>query len=263
MKGRVDCYNTLADELNDTVNVYGIQHPFWGYGEFRYKSMIELAKLYVTNIKNKQPHGPYRIAGWSLGGEIAYYITYILQAQGAEIEYLHLFDSNVPKNYFYEKFGDDFKASLIEVTELMAEKTEIPKTRLLSVIENSETEEKAIEGLATLFDENGTSEENMERTLWRNAISSSLNLLRCDRPAVLLNGDINIQLFIASSKADKSEFHAHWQHYSGNSVEAIYCQHEHQDLMIPDSSQHMSTIFKQSYQKIEANNQQQLVTEET
>ncbi|WP_019634301.1 amino acid adenylation domain-containing protein [Actinomadura atramentaria] len=56
-------------------------------------SVQEMAADYVGQIRAVQPHGPYHLAGWSLGGLIAYEIGCRLQAAGEEVALLTMIDS--------------------------------------------------------------------------------------------------------------------------------------------------------------------------
>jgi thioesterase domain-containing protein len=45
-------------------------------------------------MRTIQPHGPYRLAGWSLGGVLAYEMATQLTAQGETVDYLAIFDAH-------------------------------------------------------------------------------------------------------------------------------------------------------------------------
>jgi thioesterase domain-containing protein len=47
-------------------------------------------------MRARQPHGPYRIAGWSLGGLLAFEIARRLEASGADVAVLGLLDAPHP-----------------------------------------------------------------------------------------------------------------------------------------------------------------------
>ncbi|WP_243717246.1 non-ribosomal peptide synthetase [Actinomadura sp. KC345] len=56
-------------------------------------SVEESAQVYLERIRAVQPTGPYNIAGWSLGGLIAYEIAVRLQAAGERVGLLALIDA--------------------------------------------------------------------------------------------------------------------------------------------------------------------------
>ncbi|NMD93864.1 amino acid adenylation domain-containing protein [Rhodococcus sp. BL-253-APC-6A1W] len=83
------CYTALAQEIDPSVPVYGVQTPL----EDRPESLDDLAALYVDEIRRIQPEGPYRLLGWSLGGVIAHAMAVQLQAAGSAVETLVMLDS--------------------------------------------------------------------------------------------------------------------------------------------------------------------------
>ena len=58
--------------------------------------MEQLAKYYLKQIKAIQPNGPYRLAGWSFGGIVAYEMVHQLTQQNDHVEARILIDSYKP-----------------------------------------------------------------------------------------------------------------------------------------------------------------------
>ncbi|WP_280406836.1 non-ribosomal peptide synthetase [Nocardia carnea] len=86
------CYAGLLAELPADQPVYGLQAP-QATGEPGFGSIAEVAEHYLTHIRSVQPHGPYQLLGWSLGGLIAHEIAVRLQAAGEEVASLTMLDS--------------------------------------------------------------------------------------------------------------------------------------------------------------------------
>ncbi|KAK1953603.1 ketoacyl-synt-domain-containing protein [Colletotrichum sublineola] len=59
-------------------------------------SVQQLAAAYVREVRRVQPRGPYRIAGWSIGGIHAFEMARQLDAAGETVELLCLIDSPCP-----------------------------------------------------------------------------------------------------------------------------------------------------------------------
>jgi amino acid adenylation domain-containing protein len=59
-------------------------------------SIEEMAKFYINEMKAVQPHGPYFLAGGSMGGTIALEVAQQLTLQGETIEKLVMFDTFGP-----------------------------------------------------------------------------------------------------------------------------------------------------------------------
>ncbi|MGV9632823.1 amino acid adenylation domain-containing protein [Nocardia rhamnosiphila] len=86
------CYAGLLAELPADQPVYGLQAP-QASGEPGFGSIGEAAERYIAHIRTVQPHGPYQLLGWSLGGLIAHEIAVRLQAAGEEVALLTMLDS--------------------------------------------------------------------------------------------------------------------------------------------------------------------------
>ncbi|HSX64645.1 MAG TPA: condensation domain-containing protein, partial [Pseudoxanthomonas sp.] len=92
--GNVLNYRALARKLPRSLSVYGLQ-ALGLDGRTRPLQTVEaMASRYVQEILNIQPHGPYRIAGGSMGGIISYEIAQQLVAAGEQVVFLGLFDTS-------------------------------------------------------------------------------------------------------------------------------------------------------------------------
>ncbi|MFC9662402.1 amino acid adenylation domain-containing protein [Nocardia sp. NPDC127606] len=89
------CYRTLDRYLADGRPIYGIQAPQIS-GEIPGPTSIEeMAARYFDEIRAVQPHGPYHLLGWSLGGAIAHAIAVEMRAAGEQVALLALLDAEV------------------------------------------------------------------------------------------------------------------------------------------------------------------------
>ncbi|MEO3785233.1 condensation domain-containing protein [Actinocorallia sp. B10E7] len=87
-------YFGLLPHLPADQPVYGLQaRGFPDAGEPLHASVEEAARDHVAHLRSVQPHGPYHLAGYSLGGLIAYEAARQLQAAGEEVALLALIDS--------------------------------------------------------------------------------------------------------------------------------------------------------------------------
>lgn len=92
--GNVLLYRELANRLGSQRPVYGIQSSALEHGLPKAKTVEEMATEYVSEIRKLQPHGPYHLSGYCLGGTIAYEVARQLRAQGQEIGVLALLDTH-------------------------------------------------------------------------------------------------------------------------------------------------------------------------
>ncbi|WP_129360094.1 non-ribosomal peptide synthetase [Rothia uropygioeca] len=87
------CYAGLPKFLPDDLPVWGLQARGVLDPEAQPRSLAEMARDYVQAIRKIQPHGPYHLVGWSLGGMVAHVMAAQLQAAGAEVGTVSLLDA--------------------------------------------------------------------------------------------------------------------------------------------------------------------------
>jgi amino acid adenylation domain-containing protein len=95
--GDVEGYLAFCRELQVSANCWGIRAVKSENCSPQNVTIEEIAALYIEKIKKVQPHGPFALAGWSLGGTIAFEIAAQLEKQGDNLSFLGLFDAPVPQ----------------------------------------------------------------------------------------------------------------------------------------------------------------------
>src|SRR6185437_93600 len=87
-------YLPLVELLDPAQPVYAFEAPGLHGGANRVGATItSLARDYLGELRGVQPHGPYRLGGWSIGGVIAQQIAVELRAAGEQVALLALLDS--------------------------------------------------------------------------------------------------------------------------------------------------------------------------
>ncbi len=94
--GMVHSYQPLAMALREQSPVYGVLCKAFLDGVWQDISWADMIELYVTTIRNVQPQGPYSLAGWSLGGNLAMEVAHRLEAAGDTVAFLGLIDAPPP-----------------------------------------------------------------------------------------------------------------------------------------------------------------------
>ena len=97
--GNVFCYTDLVRELGRDQPFYGFQAYGVEKGTVAKNSFFEMAKIYIQEIKEVQPEGPYIIFGYCAGGTIAFEMARQLIENGEKVEKLVLFDARAPHTY--------------------------------------------------------------------------------------------------------------------------------------------------------------------
>ncbi|MBX9790192.1 MAG: amino acid adenylation domain-containing protein [Pirellulales bacterium] len=91
--GTVFCYRELAKHLGPNQPFFGLQAQGLAGEAAPHSRVEEMAAHYIAAMRNVQPVGPYRLAGWSLGGNLAFEMARQLREQGEEVALLALFDA--------------------------------------------------------------------------------------------------------------------------------------------------------------------------
>ncbi|MFH8491098.1 amino acid adenylation domain-containing protein [Streptomyces longisporoflavus] len=86
-------YATLLPHLPADLPMYGIQARGLAGPEPLPQSMEEMVDDYVAQMRGVQPHGPYRLTGWSFGGVVAQAIACRLEELGEQVDLLALLDA--------------------------------------------------------------------------------------------------------------------------------------------------------------------------
>ncbi|MHB1058031.1 MAG: amino acid adenylation domain-containing protein [Rhodanobacter sp.] len=86
------CYAGLVSHIDADIPVYGLDAPAPDQ-LLAGVTLQEIAQSHLQEIRRVQPHGPYRLAGWSVGGLLAHAIATQLQAIGEEVGLLALLDA--------------------------------------------------------------------------------------------------------------------------------------------------------------------------
>ncbi|AUH53611.1 non-ribosomal peptide synthetase [Chromobacterium sp. ATCC 53434] len=90
--GGIAYAQNLAGHLAGCFPIYALPAGDWGRDR-REGGIRELAIVHIERIRRIQPRGPYRLAGWSVGGSIAHAMAALLQEQGEAVSFLGLIDS--------------------------------------------------------------------------------------------------------------------------------------------------------------------------
>ncbi|MGW4767378.1 amino acid adenylation domain-containing protein, partial [Nocardia sp. NPDC004278] len=88
-------FSGLVQHIDPDRPVYGLQSPAFSDATAEFATLDELAARYVREIRAIQPHGPYHLLGYSLGGTIAHAIAARLRRDGESVATLAMMDTRV------------------------------------------------------------------------------------------------------------------------------------------------------------------------
>ncbi|MFJ7794116.1 amino acid adenylation domain-containing protein [Pseudomonas sp. NPDC096950] len=92
--GEVGYARDLAPSLDPEVPVYGLAATGFVAGEVPLRTIPSIAARYLAAIREVQAQGPYRFAGWSAGGLIAYEMASQVIASGEQVEFIGIIDTS-------------------------------------------------------------------------------------------------------------------------------------------------------------------------
>ena len=124
----------LAQLVTAEVPIYGIQASGLAGGVV-HDSVEEMGRSYLSAIKEIQPRGPYRIAGYSAGGLVAYEMAKTLRTEGETISFLGFIDTVCHEKFWDSRAWREYlvRRTLHHVRVLRDLKISEAPTRLLEV----------------------------------------------------------------------------------------------------------------------------------
>ncbi len=107
VSGLIYFYFMLAHHMETDRPVYAVQDPSVDPTRTPFENLEEMASFYVDAILENSATGPFLLAGWSLGGLLAYEVGRQMEERGLEVSFVGMIDTHPPATE-----GD--KASLYE-----------------------------------------------------------------------------------------------------------------------------------------------------
>jgi FkbH-like protein len=95
--GETLLYRNLARRMPDHVAVFGIEPRRLTGVPLAHTRIEDMAKFYINEMRNRQPHGPYLLGGLCAGGVIAYEMASQLKSAGETVQLVALFDAAKPR----------------------------------------------------------------------------------------------------------------------------------------------------------------------
>jgi amino acid adenylation domain-containing protein len=108
--GEVEGYIDFCSHLSPEITCWGLRADRLENYAPRDITIEIIAQKYIEKIIQVQANGPYYIAGWCIGGTIAFEMVRQLEQMGKEIRFLGIINSHAPR----EKPGDIVNAFAID-----------------------------------------------------------------------------------------------------------------------------------------------------
>lgn len=101
--GSAMSYATLPLISHD-LTIHGLNSPFLRSAD-GLESVESVSAIWLPEIIKIQPHGPYKLGGWSAGGYYAFEVAKLLQQRGEEVDTIILIDT--PCRTIYEALPNE------------------------------------------------------------------------------------------------------------------------------------------------------------
>ncbi|MFD1334936.1 amino acid adenylation domain-containing protein [Oceanobacillus iheyensis] len=233
------CYAGLMSTLGPEFPIYGLQARGISEAEAKPDSLVEMAQDYIAEMKRVQPEGPYRVLGWSLGGNVAHAITVELQKLGDEVELVFIMDS-YPSDFVPLSGEEGEQDALIALLTLGGYDPE----QLMH-------KEISIENVVELLNHHGSALASLDK-------QTIINLKETYRNSVKIMSEYKPKTFDGNMIFFKSTIVPYWftdadpskwtPFISGEMLEYdIHCRHK--DMCQPEPLAEIGAIVEQELQK--------------
>lgn len=93
--GDVTAFVPLARLLAEQRSVFALQAQGLDQGQQPHDRIEDMAAFYSDEIRETRSHGPYLLAGWSMGGIVALEVAHQLTAAGEPVDVVAMFDTHL------------------------------------------------------------------------------------------------------------------------------------------------------------------------
>lgn len=233
--------HALAAELPADQPFFALQIPGAEPGGVPIESVTELAAFYLPHIRAIRPNGPYRLAGHSIGGIIAFEIARQLEAAGEVVEHVAIFDTTLadPRDLSPEQMFSEV-AHVNSLLDVFGWDRRLAEALPLDARGRLADDPRVIEFMCRLMLQTGmvpynASPEQIARVVavWRAAATAHGSY----RPGGLVRAPIS--LFLARTvpqevvRASERLSGWGWQHWTQSGLHIEVVPGNHVDLLIP------------------------------
>ncbi len=224
------CYMGLARQLPQ-VPIYGLQAR--GISGAAPGHIDELVNDYLALIRAAQPHGPYRLLGWSSGGGVAHALAVQLKAAGEQVTLVAMMDA-YPSDIWEGKPEAEERDALVALLDvigaspLAADGTALERDALLARFRQPGS---------TLA---GASDAHIARMT-----GTALHSMRLYRGLRHRRYDGDVLFFHASQRSADAPDWQGWAPYVGGRLERIDIDSSHSTMSRPAPLAHIGRVLAQ------------------
>ncbi|MCJ8281726.1 MAG: thioesterase domain-containing protein, partial [Rivularia sp. ALOHA_DT_140] len=259
--GTILFLNNLASHLGQDQPFYGLQALGSGEGAEPLTKVEEMAECYIEAIQSVQPQGPYFLAGYSFGGQVAFEMCQQLQSQGYEVAFLAILDTPAPlfNPLIYADWSDaQFFNDIINFSELLLGKQIKVDYKNLSLLSLDEQLDYVTELLVNIIYSQPFQAARKQLRGFIKVSKASFYAMSNYSPKEIYSTPITIfrssELFpwiknILTEKKIAKHPKLGWEKFSTEPVEAYSVPGNHTTMMYEPHVQTLASFMKESLQK--------------
>lgn len=224
------CYLGLAAYLPHTP-IYGLQaRGMSGTPPLDIDMQVD---DYLALVRGAQPHGPYRLIGWSSGGGLAHALAARLQAQGETVSLLAMMDS-YPSDIWEGKPEADERDALIAMLDVIG----APSV-------DADGQPLGREALLAQFRQPGSSLATADDTHLERITTTALLSMRLYRQLRHPRYEGDVLFFHASRRGPDAPDWKGWTPYVNGQLERIDVDCTHSSMSQPAPLGHIGRVLAQ------------------
>jgi len=244
-------FNALAMNMDEDQPVYGLQAKGLNGIDEPLDVMEEIAANYISEIIAQNPTGPYALAGYSLGGTIAYEMAHQLMAMGKEVKMLAVFDTYAKQTHIFDPFWKRtfhrisyFIMQLLHTFVLLAQdpkrqfqyKTLVIKRRIIKLLWKVKGGEQKHEGFFAYDNEIDEASAKAKRNYHQKPLNITVDLFRAQKRTFYM--------------ADFD--YLGWREFALKGVNVHDIPGEHNTIFAPPNDEKFAVVLQQCLDRVSA-----------
>ncbi len=244
-------FNALAMNMDEDQPVYGLQAKGLNGIDEPLDVMEDIAANYIAEIIAQNPTGPYALAGYSLGGTIAYEMAHQLMAMGKEVKMLAVFDTyakqtNIFDPFWKRTFGSIhlFIMQLLNSFVLFAEdpkrtfeyKSLVIKRRIIKLYWKLKGNEQKHQGFFAYDNEIDEASAKAKRNYYQKPLNITVDLFKAQKRTFYMN-DFD---------------YLGWREFALKGVNVHEIPGEHNTIFAPPNDEKFAVVLQQCLDRVSA-----------
>jgi amino acid adenylation domain-containing protein len=246
-------FNALAMNMDAEQPVYGLQAKGLNGIDEPLDVMEEIAANYIAEIVGQNPTGPYALAGYSLGGTIAYEMAHQLTQMGKEVKMLAVFDTYAKQTDIYDpafkrtvnriwlfimKFLYSFVLFAQDPKRTFEYKTTVLRRRMIRLFWKLSGKEEKREGFFAYDNEIDEASAKAKRNYYQKPLNIKVDLFRATKKT----------FYMADFKF------LGWREFALKGVNVHDIPGEHNTIFAPPNDKEFAVVLQQCLDRVSGSN---------